>query len=145
MLSLAFLGSVLRVLAVLNGVGAGTWLVLIAIDTVVGIFVRSGNGGVFSWSYVQHFLVTCFATTEVKAMAGLLSAAVVSAVTSLLLKSPNPDLATFLQVIVNAALVAFAGAVASQDLALLKDIVAKLSGQSAGQLARKTTLHKLRV
>lgn len=130
-----FATEAVKALAYLNAIGVGTWGLLILIDTVAGMVVRSGSGGQFNLAYIQQFLSKNFATTEVKAMAGLIMTAVVSAVLAHL-NAGGTDVQGLLQTVSSASLAAFVAGVASQDAALVKDIASKFGGKSAGQVAR---------
>lgn len=131
------------VLAFLGSIGAGTWVFLVVADTGIGLIVRSGNGGIFSWDYIKSFLKTNFATKEAVVMYGLVGSAGVNAAAAVLVGGNTGLHAMFLSFL-SASAAAFTAGAAAQDLALLKDIVGKLSGQSAGQLARKLAVNRLR-
>lgn len=128
-------------LAGLSSAGVLTWLALILIDTVIGLILRTGNNGKFDWAYIKHFLLTNFATNEAKVMGVLVGSAVASAL-MVHVSAGQEDILALFNVVLQASLLAFVGAVATQDAALIKDIQLKLAGQSSGQQARLATANK---
>lgn len=125
----------------LAGAGAGTWLLLIAANVVTGATVRSGNGGSFSWAYLATFFKTNFGTREALQLLGAAGSTGVSAVLAVLTKG-NSDTVLLFQTFESAAVTVLVAGFASQDIALINNLVTMFKGQSAGQVARASRLAK---